>query len=306
MRHRTMLFLLVAAFAAACAEPAPQDDAEAMPESSAQAADARTGVAAIDALAEEWEAAYNAHDPDAVVALHAEEAWVYPADGGGFEGREAVRGWLADAMGPSPSIEITPVETRIFGDRALSMGTYDVSATTPDGEPMSFSGAYLNALERMDGQWTIVGTMTNYDATPPEGWAWNAPSEGEAPEEDDALAGLIEAYETAWNAGDAAGVAALYAEDARVAYSDGPILEGRAAVEAAAAERTTGEGTLDIHQVGSQELGEGWMATGGWWEMTSADGEVVTTGSWMNLNEVLDDGTARVWWTLSNAVPVGG
>lgn len=300
MRYRTVLSLFLVAALAACAEPAPEAESEA-----GSSVDARSDVAAIDALAEEWEAAYNAHDADAVAALYAEEAWVYPADGGGFEGREAVHGWLATAMESSPTAEITPVETRVFEDRAVSMGTYSITASPPEGGPLAFSGAYMNALERMDGEWKIVGTMSNYDATPPEGWAWNPPMEGDPPAEDDTLEQVVESYEAAWNAGDAEGVAALYAEDALVAYSDGPVLEGRAAVEAAASERTSAGGTLDVHQVGAQELGDGWMATGGWWELTGPDGEAMQTGSWMNLNEVQDDGSSLVHWTLTNGRPAG-
>lgn len=43
--------------------------------------------------------------------------------------------------------------------------------------------------------------------------------------------GLADAWDEAFNAGDAAGITATYAEDARLSPGDGRILEGRAAIQ---------------------------------------------------------------------------
>lgn len=304
MHHRTLVTLLALLSLAACGDRSA-DEAPAMDEGAAPAAAAAADEAAIDALADSWQEAYNAHDAEGVAAHYGEEAGVYPADGGGFEGRDAIRGWLADDFGNDPTIEIMPGETHVVGDMAMAMGRYAVTLSPEGGDAMTLSGAFMNALERMDGEWQIVATISNYDAPPPEGMAWNAPMEGDPPEEDDAFAQLVADYEAAWNAGDAAAVAALHTPDARVAYSDGPILEGRDAVQAALEERMTPGATLDIHTANSEELGDGWTGQGGWYEIMDAQGTVVQSGVWMNLVQVQDDGTPLVHWSITNARPAG-
>ncbi len=47
-----------------------------------------------------------------------------------------------------------------------------------------------------------------------------------------AIAGAIEAWESAWNAGDGAGIAALYADDAMLLPPGGEPVEGREAIQA--------------------------------------------------------------------------
>lgn len=303
MCYRTLAAVLAALALASCGEP-PADEA---PEAQEQAARAAAGSdeAALDALADSWESAYNAHDAEAVVALYAEEAGVWPANGGGFEGRDEIRGWLTDAFEADPTVRITPGESHVAGDMAMSIGRYALTMSPEGAGEVAASGTYMNALERIDGQWRLVASVTNYDAPPPEGMEWNSLPEGEPPEEDDTFAELVSGYEAAWAAGDAAAVAALHTEDARVAYSDGPILEGRAAVEAALEERMVPGTSLRIHPVSSEALGDGFTGQGGWYELVDAQGNAVQTGAWMNLVEVQDDGTARIHWTITNARPLG-
>jgi uncharacterized protein (TIGR02246 family) len=260
---------------------------------------------AIDALAEYWVTHYNMQHPDMVASVYTDSAWVMPADGGMFEGREAVAAWLAGSVEPAPTATVTPVETLLRGDVAVGLGTYTVSMTDDAGETMGFSGSYMNVYEKVDGEWKVEGMLTNYDAPPPAEWQWNAPYEGEAPPSNPAFPDLIDAYEAAFNAGDAAGIAALYVDDAKAAFSNGPIVEGPAAIQASMAERMTPGATIEIHEAGNADMGDGWRGGGGWYEIMGPDGAVVQTGYWMNVLRMQDDGTPKIAWTLTNARPAG-
>jgi hypothetical protein len=163
----------------------------------------------------------------------------------------------------------------------------------------------MNAMRKVGGEWKIDGMMSNYDAAPPEGMEWNPMPEGEMPPSNPRFPDLNAAYTAAFNAGDAGAIAAIYADDAKLALSNGPVLEGRAAIEEAMAGRFVEGATIEIHEVGSEDMGDGWSGGGGWYAINGPDGAPVQTGFWMNIVEVQDDGTPQVVWALTNARPAG-
>lgn len=281
---------------AACAEPTPE---------AAEGGSPMSDEEAIAALGDYWETHYNMQHPDMVASKYTDEAWVSPADGGWFEGREQVEGWLAESSAASPTVEITPVETMIMGDQAVGVGRYAVATTGPDGNPLEFSGAYMNALSKVDGEWRILGSMTNYDAPVPEGWEWNPMPEGDAPPDiENQFSPMIEAFETAWNSRDAAGVASLFADGALAAFSNGPIMMGPAGIESGMAGRMQEGVTLEIHQVATDQINDTHWGSGGWYEMQGPDGSTVQTGMWWNILVMQDDGTPRIVRSISNAFPM--
>lgn len=303
MRHRRLIpaLALLPALLLGCGEPPAEEAADASAPDAAMASD----DAAIAALADYWETHYNMQHADMVASTYTEDAWVAPADGGMFEGRPAIEGWLTGNMEAAPTVEITPAETVVAGDVAVSMGTYAISAAPEGAEPMRFSGAYMNALEKVDGEWKIAGTISNYDAPPPDDNQWNAPPDGDTPPDAPMYPELIDAYEAAFNAGDAAAIAALYADDAKVALSNGSLLEGPAAVELDMAARITPGATIEIHEVGGYDLGAGLSARGGWYQIAGPDGAPAQTGFWMNVLRAQDDGTPEIAWSITNARPGG-
>ena len=303
MRNRRLVptLALLPALLLACGEPPAEEPAEAPAAEAAMASDEE----AITALGDQWESQYNQQNAEMVAAMYTDSSWVMPAGGGMFMGRPAVQGWLTASMETSPTIEVTPHETLVSGDYAVGLGSYAISVTPEGAEPMGYSGSYLNALERIDGEWKIVGTVSNFDAPPPEDWEWDPAPEGEMPPDNPRFPDLNEAYETAFNAGDAAAIAALHTDDAKVAFADGPLLEGSAAVQESLAARMTEGATLDVHEAGSQDLGNGWVGAGGSYEIIGPDGTVAQSGFWMNVLRVQDDGTARIAWALTNARPAG-
>jgi len=221
MQYRRLAAFLAAGLLIACSEPPAE---EAPPQEAAAPSDQE----AIAELAEYWETHYNLQHADMVASKYGDEAWVAPADGNVFEGREGVQGWLAGTMAAmSPNIDITPVETVVVGDRAMSIGTYAVSAAPEGADPVSYSGTYINSLAKVGGEWVITGSVTNYDAPRPEGWEWSPPMEQEVPQDTAIFPEMTAAYEAAWNAGDAAALAAMYTDNARAAWTDAPLVSGR-------------------------------------------------------------------------------
>jgi len=104
----------------------------------------------------------------------------------------------------------------------------------------------------------------------------------------------------AFNAGDAAGVAALYTEDAVVMPPGQPAVEGRGAIESTMAEMLAAAGgpqlsltTDDIELMMSPGVGHTAVATGTW-TMNAADGSHLDHGKAMVVWRQTDDG-----WKLS-------
>lgn len=296
MRTRHATPIALALIVAACAQPADDAPAEA-PEMSDEEA--------IAALGDYWETHFNMQHPEMVASKYLDDAWVAPADGGWFEGEEQVQGWLAETSAPAPTASIDPVETVVMGDKAFGMGRYAIVGTGPDGNPMEFSGAYMNALSKVGGEWMIQGSMTNYDEARPDGWEWNAMPDGDAPPDvDNQFSEMVEAFETAWNAQDAAGLGAMFTEGSMAAFSDGPIMMGRGGVESGMAERLQPGVTIEIHQVNADQIDESHWGSGGWYEMQGPDGSTVQTGLWWNVFEMQDDGSPLIHWSISNAFPM--
>ena len=185
------------------------------------------------------------------------------------------------------------------------MGRYAVSTTGPDGNPMEFSGAYMNALDKVDGEWMIVGSMSNYDSPRPDGWEWNAMPDGDAPPDvDNQFSALVDEFESAWNAQDAAGVAATFTDGSMAAFSNGPVMMGPGGIESGMAERMQEGVTIEIHQVNADQIDDTHWGSGGWYEMRGPDGSAVQTGMWWNIIAIQDDGSPKIHWSISNAFPM--
>ncbi|NNF37137.1 MAG: DUF4440 domain-containing protein, partial [Gemmatimonadetes bacterium] len=124
---------LASTVALACGgEPAADEMSDT---ADAAAADAMASdQEAIDALAEYWTTHYNMQHPEMVASVYTDSAWVTPANGGMFEGTEAITAWLTESTAPAPTAEVMPMETMIMGEIAVSMGTYRISMTDEAGE----------------------------------------------------------------------------------------------------------------------------------------------------------------------------
>lgn len=261
-------------------------------------ADATAGV---DALRTSYVEHYNMGHPDMVADMYAEDAVALMADGGVLRGREEIAAGLAEQLaGGSPRLALDQIDGLVFGDTVITIGRWSVTATPEEGaEPVTRGGHYMAAHTPGQDGWQVAGVITNYDVQQ-SAEALQGTVPAEQPEEESLLGAFSEAYEAAWNAGDAEGVAALYAEDAWAAFGNIPAVEGHASIRQVLEQRVRGE--IDIHGVGSMDLGDGWVLEGGWFEITGApDGDYV--GAYWTLSRAGDDGERRIHWMVSNGRP---
>lgn len=257
-------------------------------------------TAGIDALRASYVEHYNMGHPDMVADMYAEDAVALMADGSVLLGREAIAAWLAEQMAnASPEVALEQIDEMAFGDTVITIGRWSVTVTPEEGaEPVTRAGNYMAThMPSADG-WEVGGVITNYDAQQ-SAEALQGTVPAEAPEEESILGSFLEAYEAAWNAGDAEGVAALYAEDAWYAGADLPAVEGRAAIQQIMEQRLRGE--MDIHGVASWDLGDGWVLDGGWFEISgAAEGDY--NGAYWILTHAEGD-QRQVQWLVSNGRP---
>jgi uncharacterized protein (TIGR02246 family) len=292
IRHR-WLVLPLALLIGACQ---PADDETAM-ESVDTTAAATTGI---DALRESYVEHYNMGHAEMVADMYAEDAIGLLADGSVLSGREAIAAALAEAMAASPELSLAQLDQMVMGDTVVTVGSWSLTVTPEEGaDPVARGGHYMAAHTLGDGGWQVAGVITNHDS-PQSAEALQGAVPTERPEEESILGSFSEAYEAAWNAGDAAGVAALFAEDAWAALADLPAVEGRTAIQQVMEQRVRGE--IDIHGVESRDLGDGWVLDGGWFEIRGApDGDYI--GNYWTLSRAGDDGVRLIHWAVSNGRP---
>ncbi|MGD8278044.1 MAG: SgcJ/EcaC family oxidoreductase [Gemmatimonadota bacterium] len=300
--HPGIVFMAVGMLMAC--SPDTGEQADGMP--AAESTDMAMAEAAVDQIRTDYMAAFNNHDAATVASMFADSAVVLAANGEVEEGREAIEASLTEQMAGSPMAQIDADETMVFGDMAVQRGTYTVNSTTPDGTAMSVSGSYMSALAQADGAWMIEALITNLNAPPPEGYPMAEESTMEPPPEEGTMTDLGSAYMAAFNSGDAAAVAALYTDDAMAAFANEPVAMGTAAIQAAnAASFAEGSPQLEIHDVYTQPLADGYALDAGWYTVTATtpDGEMTTGGTYVLLCRQAADGTWKIHWSVVNGNP---
>jgi ketosteroid isomerase-like protein len=254
-------------------------------------------------LTSSYEQHYNLGHATQTAALYTDSAVALMADGTVARGRSAIEAYLAGQIANgSPQLSVELVDTKSMGDTAMSIGSWHVTSTPAGADTVHVGGHWMAAYERTSDGWKAMALITNYDSEPtPEMLSGQTPSA--PPVETSAMGSVADAFEAAWNGGDAADVAALYAEDAWVSYSNQPVSEGRAAIEAALQQQI--RGTIEIHGVKSADLGDGWGADGGWY-LVSGGGQPPYRGNYMLLAQTDSDGAPRIQWAVSNGRPAPG
>lgn len=139
---------------------------------SAEKAVSPEDTAAVNKVRDDFLAAFNAADAAKVASLYTPDAVVMPSHQPMITGRDAIETYnktffeMYTAM-----INISPVETKVFGDRALDRGTYTIQLTPKaGGSPIMDEGKYLILLQHQaDGAWKVTHDIdnTNLPLAPP-------------------------------------------------------------------------------------------------------------------------------------------
>lgn len=156
---RIALALLVFALSACTASP-PAEPPDTRQEDEA----------AIRAAAEEWAAAAEAKDADAFVSFYTDDAVLMVEDVPDVRGREALAEGIAGMM-QDPSFALTfetdEVVVARSGDLASETGSYSLTLSGPDGEPVTDEGHYVVVWHKMpDGSWKAAIDAPVSDPTP--------------------------------------------------------------------------------------------------------------------------------------------
>jgi len=151
-----ILALLAMAVAACSEEPAPQR------------ADTDSAVEVANRITRDIASGINAGDAGQISRLFTRDAVAMPAQQATIEGREAIEQFYREFFTAyATTIDIVPVETRLFGDRGFSRGTYKMTLTPRTGEPpITDNGKYIYLIQRQpDGTWRLTHDMSN--SSPP-------------------------------------------------------------------------------------------------------------------------------------------
>ena len=126
-----------------------------------QAADTRAAdEAAVRKADAEWVKAAQTKKVDDWVAFYADDAVVLPPNDKTVTGKDSIRKPIAELVGlPNLSISWTPIKVEVAksGDLAYLYGTYQLSASGPDGKPMDDHGKMLEIWKKQaDGNWKCI------------------------------------------------------------------------------------------------------------------------------------------------------
>ena len=134
--------------------------APALAGSSEHAGSNEADVAAIHAAVKAWAAASQAKDLEGFVSVYAEDAAVMLEGAPDLRGLEAIRAGLGGMMQDpnfSLSFEAENVVVAKAGDMAYETGTYGLSVSDPEGNPVSIQGHYVVVWRKQaDGHWKVV------------------------------------------------------------------------------------------------------------------------------------------------------
>jgi uncharacterized protein (TIGR02246 family) len=128
-------------------------------------------TAALNALRNQFVAAYKAGDADKVAALYTDDAVVLPKDEATVKGRSAIAASdkaFFDQFTPK-QVVLSSEEIKIMGDWAFDRGTYKLTiAPKAGGQSATAEGRYLVLLQRQtDGSWKAARYAGNGSTPPP-------------------------------------------------------------------------------------------------------------------------------------------
>jgi uncharacterized protein (TIGR02246 family) len=101
--------------------------------------------------------AFNAGDVDALMSLYEVGAVLARQEGQPAVGAEAIRADMNGFLALTGTITLETRKVVVTGDLALLHGRWSITATAPDGSPITMSGRSAEVARRQpDGTWLYV------------------------------------------------------------------------------------------------------------------------------------------------------
>lgn len=168
-----------------------------------------------DEVTAAWTAAFDGGDAAAVAALYAEDAHSMPPGSGPITGRSGIEAyWRRDIGSGGIVTKLMPNDSISQGELLHVDGAYEVRAK--NDSMILAKGQYQQLWQRADGAWRVQHEIWRLD-----------PSMARNIDTANQLASL---WTTAYNAGDAKGLMALYDNDAILSARPGAGAAGREAI----------------------------------------------------------------------------
>jgi len=158
MRHanpKARLALIVFAAIAVCGPV--QADERAAEEQAIRARDAQ------------WSADLGAGNLDAVMRNYAEDAAFLVPNRPIIVGKQAIREWFEARLAtPGYHAKFAPTQIVVSTslDMAYELGTFEVTTTGADGQPVEGKGKHLVTWEKREGTWYVMAEAISSDAPP--------------------------------------------------------------------------------------------------------------------------------------------
>ena len=170
--------------------------------------------AAADEVTAAWTKAFNAGDAGALAALYADNAHSTAPGGGPTTGRTQIEAyWRAD-MKPGETTALKTTDSIAQGNLLHVSGTYEVAEK--GGAKVAY-GQFEQLWTKVDSNWKVQSEI----------WALDPMAQRDP----DVAEQLESAWTTAYNAGDAAKLAALYDQDAILSTRPTGNVEGKKDIE---------------------------------------------------------------------------
>ncbi len=297
--------------ALACGPSAEHPHEEHPDEGHEQAlAKARSGM---EALAVEWDTAFNAADPAAMVAIYAEaNSAIMPNDAPTVTGKEAMLAFFNDFLAQGEASVKNTVEAVVTGgNHVIGKGTYVLTIKGEDGNTQSESGHWVNvSRHQQDGTLKTVRNIWNRDAPLPGQEAPMAiadqgpPPAADAPCHASPMA-LDHAFESELEAGNVAGLVALHHEDGSRLPPEMPEMAGRTMVSRYLASRVQAfsERSLDLTDIKEASAGSIGLSHGRYsfdYKRPGGGEPAVGAGKYVAVSTKGDDGCWRYRWVIWN------
>ena len=120
----------------------------------------------IGSLFDNWNAALKTLDPDAVVALYADDAILLPTLSNAVRHNHSeLRDYFVDFLKKQPRGVINESNIRDFGKTGVHSGVYTFTLTS-DGEVSEAKCRFTYVYEKRDGEWKII---EHHSSLMPEG-----------------------------------------------------------------------------------------------------------------------------------------
>jgi uncharacterized protein (TIGR02246 family) len=127
---------------------------------------------ALDKLAKEFMAAFNAKDAAKVASFYAEDAVVMPPNHALVKGRANIEAFFKQEFQQGvTNLQLRPMESAIAGAQAFEAGTSTVTikggGVGGSGAAVTDNGKYLTTFKRVGADWKITYDIFNSDQPPP-------------------------------------------------------------------------------------------------------------------------------------------